>query len=281
VVNVTAPDSNLRRVRYGICLANIGTYADPRASVRVARAAEQYGWEGVFVWDHLAFVWGPPAADPWVTLSAIACATSRIRLGTSVTPVARRRPQVLAQAVATLDVLSGGRFVFGAGLGGTDSEFAAFGEPTDARVRAEKLDEGLELLRRLWSGEEVTHHGAHYDVDGVTLAPLPVQDPLPIWIGGNRAASIRRAARWDGWLADSADPTGMTLSAADVGARIETIRAARIADGPFEVGVLGQTDRAEAAGYADAGATWWLENLHDRRGTPEEILAIVAAGPPS
>ena len=281
MVNVTAPDSNLRRVRYGICLANIGTYADPRASVRVARAAEQYGWEGVFVWDHLAFVWGPPAADPWVTLSAIACATSRIRLGTSVTPVARRRPQVLAQAVATLDVLSGGRFVFGAGLGGTDSEFAAFGEPTDARVRAEKLDEGLELLRRLWSGEEVTHHGAHYDVDGVTLAPLPVQDPLPIWIGGNRAASIRRAARWDGWLADSADPTGMTLSAADVGARIETIRAARIADGPFEVGVLGQTDRAEAAGYADAGATWWLENLHDRRGTPEEILAIVAAGPPS
>jgi probable F420-dependent oxidoreductase len=268
-------------VRFGICVANIGTYADPRASVRVARAAEECGWEGVFVWDHLAFVWGPPAADPWVTLAAIASATSLVRIGTAVTPVARRRPQVLAQAVATLDILSGGRFVFGAGLGGSESEFAAFGEPSDAKVRAEKLDEGLALLRRLWSGEEVVHHGAHYDVEGVTLAPVPVQQPLPVWIGGNRALSLRRAARWDGWLADSADPTGMALSPADVGARIETIRATREADGRFEVAVLGQSDRGEPRAYAEAGATWWLESLHDRRGTPEEILAVVEAGPPT
>jgi probable F420-dependent oxidoreductase len=280
-VNVTAVDLNVRRVHYGICLANIGTYADPRASVRVARAAEESGWEGVFVWDHLAFVWGPPAADPWVTLAAIASSTARIRIGTAVTPVARRRPQVLAQTVATLDVLSGGRFVFGAGLGGSPREFGAFGEPEDPRVRAERLDEGLELLRRLWSGEQVEHRGKHYTIDGVTLAPRPLQEALPIWIGGSRGPSLRRAARWDGWVADSADPTGMTLSPADVAGRIATIQEARTEPRPFDVAVLGQSNAGQPAAYADAGATWWLESVHDRRGTPEEMLALVEAGPPT
>ena len=114
-------------MRYGICLANIGTYSDPGAAVRVARTAEEAGWDALFIWDHLAFVWGPPAADPWVTLAAVAASTSTLRIGTAVTPVARRRPQVLAQQVATLDLLSGGRVIFGAGLGGVESEFARFG----------------------------------------------------------------------------------------------------------------------------------------------------------
>src|ERR671934_2655540 len=124
-------------MRYGICLANIGSYADPRVGVRVAQTAEAAGWDGVFIWDHLALVWGPPAADPWTTLAAIAPATSRVRIGTAVTPVARRRPHVLAHQVATLDVLSSGRVIFGAGLGGSKSEFGKFGEPADDRVRAE------------------------------------------------------------------------------------------------------------------------------------------------
>src|SRR2546428_86232 len=210
-------------MRYGICLANAGTYSDPRAAVRVARAAEEAGWDGLFLWDHLAFVWGPPAADPWVTLAAIASSTATLRIGTAVTPVARRRPQVLAQQVAALDVLSGGRVICGAGLGGVVSEFAKFGEPTEAKLRAAKLDEGLDLLRRYWTGEEVTHHGEHYTVEGVRLAPTPLQERLPIWIRGNRPASLRRAARWDGWIADSADPTGMTLSPDDVARSIEAI----------------------------------------------------------
>src|SRR5512132_2148741 len=91
--------TRLRCVHHGICLANIGSFADPRVAVRFARAAEANGWDGVFVWDHLAFVWGPPAADPWITLAAIASSTERVRLGTMVTPVARRRPHVLAQQV--------------------------------------------------------------------------------------------------------------------------------------------------------------------------------------
>ena len=263
-------------MRYGICLANIGTYADPRTAVRVARAAEASGWDGLFSWDHLGFVWGPPSADPWVTLAAIASATDRIRVGTAITPVARRRPHVLAHQVATLDVLSAGRVIFGAGLGGAASEFSKFGEADDAKVRAEMLDEGLEILRALWSGEEVLHRGKHYTVDGVTLAPRPVQQRVPIWIGGNRGPSLRRASRWDGWCADSADPTGMTLSPDDVARGIARIGR----EGNFDVAVLGQNDAADPAAYEAAGATWWLENVHDRRGSLAEMVALVEAGPP-
>jgi alkanesulfonate monooxygenase SsuD/methylene tetrahydromethanopterin reductase-like flavin-dependent oxidoreductase (luciferase family) len=264
-------------VHYGICLANIGTYADPRVGVRVAEAAEASGWDGVFIWDHLAFVWGPPAGDPWITLAAVATATSRVRVGPAVTPVARRRPHVLAHEVATLDALSQGRVIFGAGLGGSASEFERFGEPADAKQRAAMLDEGLDVMRRLWAGGEVSHHGEHYVVDGVTLKPTPVQERVPVWIGGNRPASLRRAARWDGWLADSADPTGMTLSPDDVARSIERIGRE---DG-FEVAVLGQSDRGDPAAYQRAGATWWLENVHDMRGSVDEVLKLVASGPSS
>jgi alkanesulfonate monooxygenase SsuD/methylene tetrahydromethanopterin reductase-like flavin-dependent oxidoreductase (luciferase family) len=262
-------------VRYGICLANIGIYADARAAAGIARRAEIAGWDGLFVWDHLAFVWGPPAADPWVLLTAAASATKRLRLGTAVTPLARRRPHVVAHTVATLDVFSGGRVTFGAGLGGSPSEFGKFGEPEDPKVRADMLDEGLGLLRRLWSGEFVRHRGTHYTVDGVTLAPPPVQQPLPVWIGGNRPPSLRRAARWDGWVADSADPTGMTLSPHDVARSIEVI--GRSDD--YDIAVLGESSRGDPAEYARAGATWWLESVHDRRGSPEQMLELVTAGP--
>jgi probable F420-dependent oxidoreductase len=258
-------------------MANIGTYADPRVGVEIARAAEASGWDGIFVWDHLAFVWGPPAADPWVTLAAVAASTERIRIGTAVTPVARRRPQVLAHQVATLDVLSGGRVVFGAGLGGSPSEFSKFGDPDDARTRAEMLDEGLELLRALWSGEPVEHRGEHYTVDGVTLAPRPVQQPLPVWIGGNRPASRRRAARWDGWCADTADPTGMTMSPDDVARGVASIGRGE----GFDVAVIGYRDRADPRAYEAAGATWWLESVHDLRGPLEAMLDVVRAGPPA
>jgi alkanesulfonate monooxygenase SsuD/methylene tetrahydromethanopterin reductase-like flavin-dependent oxidoreductase (luciferase family) len=264
-------------VRYGICLANIGTYFDPSVPVRVAQAAEAGGWDGVFIWDHLAFAWGVPAADPWTVLAAIATSTERVRLGPAVTPVARRRPHVLAHQVATLDNLSGGRVTFGAGLGGSASEFGKFGEPTDEKVRAAMLDEGLELLRRFWSGEEVTHRGRHYTVEGVTLAPLPIQKRLPIWIGGNRPASLRRAARFDGWLADSSDPTGMTLSPDDIARSIAAIGRSDA----YDVAVLAERERGDPAEYAEAGATWWLENLHDKRGSIADVLALVQKGPPA
>jgi probable F420-dependent oxidoreductase len=268
-------------VRHAICLANIGTYADPRVAVRVAQKAEAAGWEGIFVWDHLAFVWGPPAADPWTALAAIAASTDRLQLGTAVTPVARRRPQVLAHQVATLDILSGGRVVLGAGLGGSPSEFGKFGEPTDEKVRASMLDEGLDVIRQLWSGEEVTHHGAHYTVDAVQLAPTPLQDHLPIWIGGNRERSQRRAARWDGWIPDTAYPPGRGAAPEDVAAGADWIRSIRPSDAPFDVAVVGEARKSDLAAYEHAGATWWLENVHDRRGSLDEVLSLAEAGPPS
>ena len=264
-------------MHYGLLVANVGSYADPRNVVRVAQTAEASDWEGLFLWDHLAFVWGPPAADPWVTLAAVASTTSRLLLGTAVTPIARRRPHVVAHTVATLDVLSGGRVVFGAGLGGVPSEFGAFGEDEDASVRAEKLDEGLGLLRRLWAGEHVDHGGRHFSIDGVTLAPLPVQQPLPIWIGGNSTAALRRAARFDGWVADTADPHRMTVTPDQLKRKIEAIGA----NDDFDVAVHGYSDAVEPTLYSDAGATWWLESIHDMRAPFDDLLRRIAAGPPS
>jgi alkanesulfonate monooxygenase SsuD/methylene tetrahydromethanopterin reductase-like flavin-dependent oxidoreductase (luciferase family) len=138
------------------------------------------------------------------------------------------------------------------------------------------LDEGLELLRALWAGEEVRHRGMHYTVDAVTLAPTPVQDVVPIWIGGNRGPSLRRASRWDGWVADSAAPTGLPLTPNDVARSIEAIgRHDR-----FDVAVLGESDRGKPDAYARVGATWWFENVHDRRGNVDSMLALVHRGPP-
>jgi probable F420-dependent oxidoreductase len=245
----------------------------------VAHAAESAGWDALFYWDHLAFVWGTPAGEPWVTLAAVAATTERIRIGTAVTPLPRRRPHVLAAQIATLDVLSGGRVIFGAGLGGVPEEFGAFGEPTDERVRAEMLDEGLDVVRALLAGERVEHHGAHYTVDGVTLAPAPIQQPLPIWVGGRSPRAQRRAARFGGWLADSSDQHGMVLSPDDIRRGLERIEPCT----EFDVGVMGYTRGADdelPRAYREAGATWWFENVHDVRGTPEEMLARVAAGPP-
>lgn len=263
-------------MRYGLLAANIGSYSDPRAVVRLAQEAEEAGWEALLLWDHLGFVWGPPAADPWVTLGAVAGSTSRLLVGTGVTPVPRRRPHVLAHQVATLDVLSGGRVVFGAGLGGVTSEFESFDEEADARVRGEKLDEGLDVMRRLWSGERVEHRGAHFTVEGVTLAPRPVQQPLPIWIGGNSRRARTRAGRFDGWFADSSDPERMTISPDELAELAATIGRTDT----FDVIVHGASDRADPAAYAAAGATWWLEDLFDLRAGFDELLALVAAGPP-
>jgi alkanesulfonate monooxygenase SsuD/methylene tetrahydromethanopterin reductase-like flavin-dependent oxidoreductase (luciferase family) len=187
---------------------------------------------------------------------------------------------VLAVTVATLDRLSGGRVVFGAGLGGNEREFAAFGEESDERVRADQLDEALELLRRWWRGESVTQSGPHYVVDDVALAPLPLQQPLPIWIGGNAPRPVRRAARYDGWAANSSYIDRMTLTPDGVAERLTTIDGLRGGLDGFDVVVQGLSDLADPATYREAGATWWLENVHDMRGPFDEMLALVAEGPP-
>ena len=274
-------------MRYGIVTANLGDYADPRVTVRLARAAEAAGWEAFFVWDHLGFVRGVPSGDPYVILSAVAASTTRLKLGLALTPLARRRPQIVANALASLDLLSAGRVIFGAGLGGVPEEFTAFGDPGDAKQRAAMLDEGLAILDGFWSGETVTHHGPHYVVEGVSLEPLPLQRPrIPIWIGGERAPALRRAARWDGWLAPATSHDGtptMSKSPERIAEMVATIRRQRTTTAPFEVAIDGYSEAGNPAlprAYQAAGATWWLESIHGMRGPLGEMVARVQAGPP-
>ena len=134
-------------MRYGICVPNLAEFSDPRRVAALARRAEEAGWDGFFVWDHVVFAYGvPETADPWVLLTVIATATERIRLGPLVTPVARRRPGTLARQATSVDRLSGGRLIFGAGLGFTlPAEYGTWGESVDPRVVARRLDEGLEV----------------------------------------------------------------------------------------------------------------------------------------
>ncbi|NUT38192.1 MAG: LLM class flavin-dependent oxidoreductase, partial [Hamadaea sp.] len=211
-------------------------------------------------------------------------ATSRIRLGTAVTPLARRRPAVVAAQVASLDRLSGGRAILGVGLGGVEAEFTAFGEPT--AQRGQRTDEALQVVTGLWSGEPFTHHGTHYRIDGVTFAPVPVQRPrVPVWIGGTSAAAHRRAARWDGWVVGCDNEQGeMILSAGELARGVAQVLAHRTADEPFDVAITGVSAGPEDpvfAEYAEAGVTWWLEHLHERRAEPDVLMSRVLAGPPS
>jgi alkanesulfonate monooxygenase SsuD/methylene tetrahydromethanopterin reductase-like flavin-dependent oxidoreductase (luciferase family) len=286
-------------VHFSINIPNFGDFADARTVSKVATAAEAAGWDGLFVWDHVVHDkqrrQGQPFGDPWILLTAAALATSRIRLGPLVTPVARRRPEQLARQVATLDALSGGRVVFGAGLGGPiEDEFASFGDTTDPVVLAERLDEGLELLRRYWAGETVDHDGPHYRVRQTALLPATVQQPRPpVWIAGywpNRRP-MRRAANWDGAvpLFESArhgepPPLGEVRDLAGYLAEQRGDRAAE----PFDLIVGGASDASAAADQIgplqEAGATWWDERQvqsnpdHYRA---EAVLRRIDAGPPA
>jgi alkanesulfonate monooxygenase SsuD/methylene tetrahydromethanopterin reductase-like flavin-dependent oxidoreductase (luciferase family) len=286
-------------VRYSVNIPNFGDFADPRAVAAVAEAAEAAGWDGLFVWDHVVQVKaerrGLPFGDPWMLLTAAALVTTRLRLGPLVTPLARRRPEQLARQVATLDVLSGGRVVFGAGLGAPlEDEFGSFGDTTDAVVLARRLDEGLGLLARYWSGERVDHDGSHYTVRDVTLLPATVQQPRPpVWLAGywpNRRP-LRRAARWDGVVPLFPDSDyGQAPAPDDVRELTAYVAGLRAQDaGPFDVvvGGVSPTERALARDLvgplADAGATWWDERQpyhSEDLYRLEPVLRRVEQGPP-
>jgi len=211
----------------------------------------------------------------------MATRTDRVRLGAIVTPPSRRRPWKLARETMTLDRLSNGRLVLPVGLGALDDgAFGNVGEPTDARTRAEMLDESLAILEGLWSGEPFGFEGRHYRFAPMTFRPTPVQQPrIPIWVVGAwpNERSVRRALRFDGILPQTSDPD-------EVRALVEFIGRER-APGPFEIVVEGTTplDPAEAGDavrpLADAGATWWVES--DWTGaTVESLRRRIAAGPP-
>ena len=189
-------------MKYGVYISNFALQGDPNKFIELAVAAEDAGWDGFFMWDHNYAGKDELIADPWITLAAIAARTEKIRIGTTVTPLPRRRPEKVAREVATLDILSKGRFILGVGLGGSSkNDYGNFGEIIDLKTRAEKLDESLAILEGLWSGKPFSFSGKHYNIAKVTFNPRPIQQPrVPIWCAGTWPikAPFRRAARYDG-----------------------------------------------------------------------------------
>jgi probable F420-dependent oxidoreductase len=283
-------------MRYGIYLPNFGSYGDARVLADLARDAEQAGWDGFFIWDHIATEEHLPMVDPWVGLTAVALATSRILLGTSVTPLPRRRPWKLARETVSLDRLSGGRFILGVGIGLGHDEWDDLGEESDQRVRGAMLDEGLDVLTGLWSGESFSYDGAYYTVKEAVFLPTPLQQPrIPIWVAGfwPNKPPFRRAARWDGIFPLFSDWNATPERLAEV---LAYIRAHRTSTMPFNVVAMGTTpdatsaeSRATVEAYAAVGATWWLELLSpyrfgkEDRELPwpvEQLRERVMQGPP-
>ncbi len=264
--------------RAGLWLPLFDELADPATLVRLAVEAEEAGWDGFFVWDHVA--WRAPiraVADPWVVLSAVAAVTSRLVLGPMVTPLARRRAVKVARETATLDRLSGGRLVLGVGLGSDrfGGEYSRTGEPVDDRTRAEVLDESLAVLRAAWTGEPVHHDGRHVHVDGIAFHPTPVNGSVPVWVAGfpGNTKPMARAAAHDGFFpVNLTSPDQLAEAVAGVGALHGDARRA------FDI-VVSLERGVDPAPYTAAGATWLLTDFDPATLTLDAVRGVLRDGP--
>ena len=272
-------------MQYGI----IVTGGPLHEQVALAAAAEEAGWDGVFTWDGVHLGDEVAAFDPWVLLAAFAAATRRVRLGAIIMPLARRRPWKVAREAVTLDHLSNGRLVLPVGLGALDdSAWARVGEPTDRRVRAERLDETLEILCGLWTGAPFGFEGKHYRFEPMAFIPRPVQAPrIPIWVVGGWPSerSMARVARYDGLM-----PYALPGSGLEFGPRLLAEMRAWFAErrglAGFDIVVEGTTPAddpvaaaATVAEWATAGATWWIESDWTTF-DPAAVRRRILAGPP-
>ena len=264
-------------MRHGLYVAPFDELSDPLVAVEVAVAAEETGWDGIFLWDH---IWRPSdrsfaVGDAWITLAAMAARTSSIRLGPMVVPLARRRPQKVAREAVALDRLSDGRLTLGVGLGvDTDGELRRFGEVVDEHERGNVLDEALALLLDLWSGNEVHHHGETFTADGVRFLPRAIQTPrIPIWgaaRGGSGTRPIRRASRLDGVF-----PVG--ASGDQLERMLECIHIARGSLEGFDVAVVEPKDETDDLPLRD-GVTWLLRPI-DTNVTAARALEVASRAP--
>jgi alkanesulfonate monooxygenase SsuD/methylene tetrahydromethanopterin reductase-like flavin-dependent oxidoreductase (luciferase family) len=263
------------QLKYGLSFPNAGP-AD--RLVAAGQAAERSGWDAVFYWDHIQLIraMALDLHDPWVLLGALAHTTSRVRLGAVVTPLPRRRPWKFAREVTTLDHLSHGRVIVGAGLGfPPDDDFAAFGDEADERIRGARLDEALSVAAALWSGDDVSYHGEHFHADA-RFAPVPVQRPHPpVWIACSwpRRAGVGRARRWQGIVPISME--GEPLPPAVIA---EIVAALGPLPESFDV-VAAQAPGYTAADYESAGATWLTESRWPVGDWLSELEAAAANGP--
>ncbi len=248
-------------LKQAIDVPPFGELSDPRVLAELATAADERGWDGFFIWDHIVYREPVKAvADPWVAMAAIACATSRVRIGPMVTPLSRRRIHKLARETATLDLLSSGRLTLGVGLGSNrNGELEPFGEVADPRERAQLLDSGLADLARYWAGD---------------FEPVPVQQPrIPVWVAAEwpHRRPIRRALEWDGLFPTQIpDPAALAELASE-------IKAARPADSPFDL-VLGLAPDEDPTPWAQAGATWVVTDL-GKQPTAAQVREVIEAGP--
>lgn len=274
-------------MKYGFVLPR----GDARSAANLARDAEQSGWDGFFVWEP---VWG---IDAWVCLTAAAMVTHKIRLGTMLSPLSRMRPWKIASETATLDNLSNGRVILSVGLGAIDTGFEDFGEITDRKTRAQLMDEALQILTGLWSGQPFVHKGKHYQVsvneNTFQPPPPPIQKPrIPIWVVGAWPSrkSMHRALQYDGLLPAMLKSTGeIRLDPIQPNEMVEIKRYIdenRSPGTPFDIIVEGRTPANDpvkagqiATSYEEAGATWWIEALWDEPDF-EKVLSRVRAGPP-
>jgi len=244
-------------VRHGIFVAPFGPLADPFRLMDLARAVEESGWDGLFLWDHVLRPEADEIVDPWVAMGAMATVTERIRMGTMVTPMVRRRPIKLAREVLTLDLLTQGRVTLGLGLGvDSGGDLSRFDEIVEARARGAILDEGADVVAALLAGEIVDHHGEFFTCEGVALEPRPVQRPRPpIWCAARADAQrpARRAARFEGLFPIDVD-------AAQFARMLDTVATERGDLEGFDVCVRAEADGSPPA-YADGGATWVVRSF--------------------
>lgn len=256
-------------------------------ALRFAQAAEAAGWDGFFVWEP---VWGN---DPWVMLAAIATRTERLRLGTLLTPLSRRRPWKLAGETATLDHLSHGRVILSLGLGAPETGFANFGEVTDRKIRAELLDEGIDILTGLWQGQPFNYDGKHYHITETTFSPPapPLQKPrIPIWVVGAwpYAKSMQRVLKCDGLLPMTFDENGRHKPPTpdQIREMKAYVAANRKLDSPFDIIQEGETPLSKKEEWAEmirpwaeAGVTWWIESMWSAPNL-DVVFERVQQGPP-
>jgi alkanesulfonate monooxygenase SsuD/methylene tetrahydromethanopterin reductase-like flavin-dependent oxidoreductase (luciferase family) len=280
-------------MQFAINTPNFGCFGDARLMAELAHEAEDAEWDGFFIWDHIGGTSEEtiPMADPWIELAAMAMATSRIKLGPIVTPLPRRRPWKLARESVTLDHLSNGRLILGTGIGSDVyfKEYSTYSESTDDKLHGAMLDEGLDVLTQLWSGETVSYTGQHYQLHDALFLPKPLQQPrIPIWIAGVWPSKkpFRRATQWDGIC--PLKQQGQLMQPDDIREMLIYIRQFRISDEPFDVLASGNTSGTEhqqdldmILPYAEAGATWWQESFAGSDSQElEAVRTRIRQGPP-
>jgi alkanesulfonate monooxygenase SsuD/methylene tetrahydromethanopterin reductase-like flavin-dependent oxidoreductase (luciferase family) len=291
-VDLEMDEKQGKPVKFGLDVQTSNEHADPKLLAELAVEAEAAGWDGFFIWDVIYDSDGPsiPVADAWVTLALIAAATTRIRLGAMVTPLARKLPWEVARAAAVVDRLSNGRIIFGAGLGYQAEEFEPFGQDFDPKARAERLDEALEILKGLWKGGAFCFNGQHFQINVQDFQPRPFQEHLPVWCAGywSNKRPFRRAARYDGVYIGQMRADGESVRLTDVKEAVTYVRSHRTSSEPFEIAFCpafgpepGQAYWEDfVKPYIDAGVTWWIEAVNQWVGTLPALRERIRSGPP-